>query len=152
MKTIRTALGVKRIEDRDQHLALLQLRELLDAHRNVLINRLIGDLPTYLDYKFGTRINQKQLEVLKDKLAFMKNASVDMDKYDFIYQHMLISSAQRIEHYEIAAYGVARTFAEKLDQIAAADLLQETLNEEGMTDQHLTRLALRKINAEAVAV
>ncbi len=64
----------------------------------------------------------------------------------------LISSAQRIEHYEIAAYGVARTFAEKLDQIAAADLLQETLNEEGMTDQHLTRLALRKINAEAVAV
>jgi hypothetical protein len=93
MKTIRTALGVKRIEDRDQHLALLQLRELLDAHRNVLINRLIGDLPTYLDYKFGTRINQKQLEVLKDKLAFMKNASVDMDKYDFIYQHMLINEA-----------------------------------------------------------
>ena len=64
----------------------------------------------------------------------------------------LISSAQRIEHYEIAAYGSARTFAEKLDEIAAADLLQETLNEEGMTDQHLTRLALRKVNAEAMSV
>ena len=64
----------------------------------------------------------------------------------------LISSAQRIEHYEIAAYGSARTFAEKLDEIAAADMLQETLNEEGMTDQHLTRLALRNINAEAMGV
>lgn len=64
----------------------------------------------------------------------------------------LISSAQRIEHYEIAAYGSARTFAEKLDEIAVADLLQETLDEEGHTDQHLTRLALRKINAEAVGV
>jgi len=93
MKTIKTALGVRKIEDRDQHLALLQLRDLLDAHRNVLINRLIGDLPTYLDYKFGKRINQKQIEVLKDKLVFMKNASVDMDKYDFIYQHMLVNEA-----------------------------------------------------------
>jgi hypothetical protein len=93
MKTIRTALGVRRIEERDQHLALLQLRELLDAHRNVLITRLMADLPTYLDYKFGTRINQKQLDVLKDKLSFMKNASVDMDKYDFIYQHMLTNEA-----------------------------------------------------------
>lgn len=89
MKTIKTALGVKRIEDRDQHLALLQLRELLDAHRNALITRLLGNLPTYLEYRFGTRINQKQLLVLKDKLSFMKNASVDMDKYDFLYQHML---------------------------------------------------------------
>ncbi|HTF19368.1 MAG TPA: hypothetical protein VK658_14910 [Chryseolinea sp.] len=93
MKTIKTALGVRRIEERDQHLALLQLRELLDAHRNILITRLMGDLPTYLDYRFGTRINQKQLDVLKDKLSFMKNASVDMDKYDFIYQHMLTNEA-----------------------------------------------------------
>ena len=93
MKTIKTALGVKRIEERDQHLALLQLRELLDAHRNALITRLLADLPTYLDYKFGKRITQKQLEALKDKLSFMKNSSVDMDKYDFLYQHMLANEA-----------------------------------------------------------
>jgi hypothetical protein len=93
MKTIKTALGVKRIEERDQHLALLQLRELLDAHRNALITRLLADLPTYLDYKFGRRINQKQLDVLKDRLSYMKNSSVDMDKYDFLYQHMLMNEA-----------------------------------------------------------
>ena len=93
MKTVKTALGVKRIEERDQHLALLQLRELLDAHRNALITRLLADLPTYLDYKFGKRVNKKQLDVLKDKLSFMKNSSVDMDKYDFLYQHMLTNEA-----------------------------------------------------------
>jgi hypothetical protein len=93
MKTIRTILGVKKIEEKDHHMALLQLRDALDAHRNILINRLIGDLPAYLDYKFKARINSKQLESLKDKLAYMKNSSVDMDKYDFIFQHMIANES-----------------------------------------------------------
>ena len=63
----------------------------------------------------------------------------------------LISAAQRVEHYEMAGYGTARTYAEKLGDIAAADILQETLNEEGLADQKLTRLALRNINFEALA-
>ncbi|MGE3180543.1 MAG: ferritin-like domain-containing protein [Phycisphaerae bacterium] len=58
----------------------------------------------------------------------------------------LIAAAQRVEHYEIAGYGVARTYAEKLGDFEAADLLQETLNEEGATDQKLSRLAERRIN------
>lgn len=62
----------------------------------------------------------------------------------------LIAAAQRIEHYEIAGYGVARTYAEKLGDYQAADLLQETLNEEGLADQKLSRLAQRKINFEAM--
>jgi ferritin-like metal-binding protein YciE len=62
----------------------------------------------------------------------------------------LIAAAQRVEHYEMAGYGTARTYAEKLGDIAAADLLQDTLNEEGLADQKLTRLALRKINFEAL--
>ncbi|MEO5980374.1 MAG: hypothetical protein ABIS36_22235 [Chryseolinea sp.] len=93
MKTVRTILGVKKIEEKDHHMALLQLRDALDAHRNMLINRLIGDLPAYLDYKFKARINSKQLESLRDKLSYMKNSSVDMDKYDFIFQHMIANEA-----------------------------------------------------------
>jgi ferritin-like metal-binding protein YciE len=62
----------------------------------------------------------------------------------------LIAAAQRVEHYEMAGYGTARTYAEKLGDHAAADLLQETLNEEGLADQKLTRLALRNINFEAL--
>lgn len=53
----------------------------------------------------------------------------------------LIASAQRVEHYEMAGYGCARTFANKLGYSEVADLLQQTLDEEGDTDKKLTRLA-----------
>src|SRR5215204_2689284 len=46
----------------------------------------------------------------------------------------LIGAAQKVEHYEIAAYGTARTHAEMLGYRRIAKLLQQTLNEEGMTD------------------
>ncbi len=53
----------------------------------------------------------------------------------------LIASAQRVEHYEIAGYGTARTYAKQLDESEAADLLQSTLAEESVTDEKLTKLA-----------
>jgi ferritin-like metal-binding protein YciE len=53
----------------------------------------------------------------------------------------LIAAAQRVEHYEIAGYGTARTFAKHLKNDNAAKLLQQTLDEEGKTDQELTKLA-----------
>jgi ferritin-like metal-binding protein YciE len=62
----------------------------------------------------------------------------------------LIAAAQRVEHYEMAGYGVARTYAEKLGDYDAADLLQETLNEEGAADRKLSTLATRRINFEAM--
>lgn len=61
----------------------------------------------------------------------------------------LISAAQRVEHYEIAAYGTVRTYAELLSQDRAVELLEETLEEEKETDQELTELATT-INVEAV--
>ncbi|HEY7789241.1 MAG TPA: ferritin-like domain-containing protein [Vicinamibacterales bacterium] len=63
----------------------------------------------------------------------------------------LISTAQRIEHYEIAAYGCARTFARVLGEQEAVSLLQQTLDEEGETDKTLTRLAEQHINPRAHA-
>jgi len=61
----------------------------------------------------------------------------------------LIASAQRVEHYEIAAYGTVRNFAQRLGFQDHAQLLQQTLNEEGETDKKLTRLAESFINQEA---
>ncbi len=61
----------------------------------------------------------------------------------------LIACAQRVEHYEIAAYGSARTFAEVLDADEAVDLLEETLEEEKETDVKLTELAEDVVNVEA---
>lgn len=60
----------------------------------------------------------------------------------------LISAAQRVEHYEIAAYGCVRTYADLLGETDAAKLLEQTLEEEKETDQKLTKLA-EKINVEA---
>jgi ferritin-like metal-binding protein YciE len=62
----------------------------------------------------------------------------------------LIGAAQKVEHYEIAAYGTARTHASLLGYNKVARLLQQTLDEEGNTDKKLTALAESVINVEAL--
>jgi ferritin-like metal-binding protein YciE len=62
----------------------------------------------------------------------------------------LIGAAQKVEHYEIAGYGCARTYASMLGFADQAELLQETLNEEGDADKRLTDLAETAINIEAL--
>ena len=62
----------------------------------------------------------------------------------------LIAAAQHVEHYEMAGYGTVRTWARLLGYDDQADLLQTTLDEEGMTDKQLTELAERMINVAAV--
>jgi ferritin-like metal-binding protein YciE len=61
----------------------------------------------------------------------------------------LISAAQRVEHYEIAGYGCARTYAQLLRDSNGAKLLETTLQEEGDTDKKLTKLARSVINLRA---
>jgi ferritin-like metal-binding protein YciE len=61
----------------------------------------------------------------------------------------LIAKAQHIEHYEIAGYGTVRTYAQLMGADRQAQLLQETLDEEGETDKLLTQLAESSINIEA---
>jgi len=63
----------------------------------------------------------------------------------------LIVAAQKVEHYEIAGYGSARTLAELLEEPDVVQLLQQTLDEEGETDKLLTQLA-ENINVEAGAM
>jgi ferritin-like metal-binding protein YciE len=57
----------------------------------------------------------------------------------------LIGAAQRVEHYEMAGYGTARTLAELLGYHEAVELLQQTLDEEKETDEKLTKLALAEL-------
>jgi len=61
----------------------------------------------------------------------------------------LIGAAQKVEHYEIAGYGTVRTYAQILGNDQAARLLQQTLDEEGMTDKKLNAPAMECINVEA---
>src|ERR1700716_2758671 len=74
------------------------------------------------------------------------------DFEDDVMDAALISAAQRVEHYEIAAYGTVRTYAELLGEDTAAQLLEQTLEEEKETDQKLTDMAgeinVKKIGGE----
>jgi len=69
---------------------------------------------------------------------------------DDVLDAAMIGAAQRVEHYEIAAYGTARTHASMLGLNRIAKLLQQTLDEEGATDKKLTQLAESVVNVEAL--
>jgi ferritin-like metal-binding protein YciE len=62
----------------------------------------------------------------------------------------LIAAAQKVEHYEIASYGTCRALAQQLNDSYAAELLEQTLNEEKDTDEKLTAIAEGAVNPAAV--
>ena len=74
---------------------------------------------------------------------------IEEDAEDEVRDAGLIAAAQRVEHYEIAGYGCVRTYAELLGDNKGAELLQQTLDEEGATDKKLTELAKTLINIRA---
>jgi ferritin-like metal-binding protein YciE len=76
---------------------------------------------------------------------------IDEEANESVRDAGLIGAAQRVEHYEIAAYGTARTLAARLGMDEVAALLQETLDEERATDEKLTELAESAVNEEAAA-
>ena len=75
--------------------------------------------------------------------------TIEEDASDEMKDCMLIASAQRAEHYEIAAYGTVRTIAETIGNQEVVDLLQETLEEEEQTDATLSEISKRILSAAA---
>jgi ferritin-like metal-binding protein YciE len=76
------------------------------------------------------------------------NEGIQENEAGPIRDALIIGAAQRVEHYEIAAYGTVRAFAEQLGEDKVVELLQETLDEEGETNKKLTTLS-ETVNAEA---
>ena len=97
--------------------------------------------------KKATRKTCKGVKGLIEEGEEYVKATGDEDTIDA----SLISAAQRVEHYEMAAYGTLRTYAEILGHDEQARLLQQTLDEEEKTDQRLTKLAQSGINVQAAA-
>jgi ferritin-like metal-binding protein YciE len=75
--------------------------------------------------------------------------ALEEDMEDQVRDAAIIAAAQRVEHYEMAGYGCARTFARHLGHDEIADLLQQTLDEEKAADEKLTQIAMEHVNAEA---
>lgn len=74
---------------------------------------------------------------------------IDEEAEDDVRDAGLISAAQRVEHYEMAGYGTARTYAEILGDKKGAKVLQKILDQETSTDKKLTDLAVSTINLAA---
>jgi len=90
----------------------------------------------------------KKCKGMQGLIAEGKEMMEDRDLQGDARDAGLISAAQRVEHYEIAAYGCVRNYAGILGETKAESLLQQTLDEERQTDQKLTELA-ETINIEA---
>ena len=157
-----------------QTLYIEELRDLYDAEQ-----QLVKALPKMARTALAPELKQAfedHLEQTKDHVVRLEEVFDKLDKRplaktckamkglieegseileqegeDSVIDAALIAAAQRIEHYEIAGYGTVRTFAYILGEEDAAELLQETLDEEGDADKLLTELAESVVNVEASA-
>lgn len=84
---------------------------------------------------------EKFCQATKGLIQECKEVLTDLKTKSPIRDAALIAKAQRIEHYEIAAYGTVRTFASELGLREVAALLQATLDEEAHADKKLTKIA-----------
>ncbi len=96
----------------------------------------------------GKRASGKPCEAMQGLVAEGQEIMEEFKDSDAL-DAGLISSAQAIEHYEISRYGTLRTWAQQLGMEDAANLFEETLEEEKKTDQLLTEIAESSANQEA---
>jgi ferritin-like metal-binding protein YciE len=120
-----------------------QLRTAFEEHLEVTREQ-VRRLDTIFD-ELGTSPRGKHCKGMEGLIA-EGSEMIEEDADPDVRDAGLISAAQRVEHYEIAAYGTVRTYASQLGLTNHAQLLQQTLDEEGQTDDRLTKLAEGRVN------
>ena len=90
MKTMKSALlGAKSLDDTNAEGLMAQATEIIKQHRAIIIQRLLSDLPTYLNYKFQlSKPSKAQLERVKDELLALKNSGVEMSYYTAVVKQL----------------------------------------------------------------
>jgi len=98
---------------------------------------------TRLEEVFGQLDEKPKAKTCKGMQGLLEEGSESLDEEEkgMLRDLQLIGAAQRVEHYEVAAYGTAKAMAEKLGLSEAVDLLNETLEEEEEADKKLTEVA-----------
>lgn len=170
-------MKAKRNESPDsklQHLFVDQLRDILWAEKHLLKalpkmakaakNRKLSQAFTQHEGETENHVQRLNdifsglgLSSRAKKCAAMHGLLAEADELAEDYSESsaldaaLIAAAQKVEHYEIATYGSLRAFAETLGHAEAVDLLNQTLQEESLTDQKLTELARSGANEIAKA-
>jgi ferritin-like metal-binding protein YciE len=163
-------MKMKTLEDLLHH----ELKDLYSAEKQILkaLPKMIkaatsGDLQQALENHLEETERQvNRLEWIFQKLELPARATkckameglveegketLEEDMEDHVRDAAIIAAAQRVEHYEMAGYGCARTFAQHLGHNEIADMLQQTLDEEKAADEKLTHIAMQHVNEEAMA-
>jgi len=132
MTAIKYGLLVDSATDPELHQVLEEHRIETEVHANRLRDVLTSTGST-------APLKCKVIFALFDEVEdLLKGAS-----HDAVRDALLIAAAQRIEHYEIAAYGTVRQFARVLGRDSDAGILDQTIQEEGRADHRLTSIAER---------
>jgi ferritin-like metal-binding protein YciE len=126
-----------------------KLREALESHRKESEGHVtrINDIFDGLDFEPGGH----KCKGIEGLLTEAGEVLGDVDD-DAVRNAAIIAGCQRVEHYEMAAYGVARAFAAKLGRHEDVKVLTKTIEEEGAADRTLSHIAEHHINFEARAV
>jgi ferritin-like metal-binding protein YciE len=101
--------------------------------------------------KMNVRPGRKVCEAMRGLVEEAQHEIEAHDEKGPILDLVIVAGMQRIEHYEIAAYGISVAFAEALEEKEVAVLLRETLEEERQTDLKLTEVTKKAIMPEALA-
>jgi ferritin-like metal-binding protein YciE len=124
-----------------------ELKQALQQHERVTEKQL-QRLETVFK-ELGEKATGHKCKGMEGLLAEGEEALKDFKNGD-VLDAAIIASAQRVEHYEMAGYGTVRSMASMLGFDKQADLLQETLDEEGEADEKLSTLAERVVNIDAL--
>jgi ferritin-like metal-binding protein YciE len=98
--------------------------------------------------QLGEKANGETCEAMKGLLREGQELMSSADE-GALLDAMLITAAQKVEHYEMATYGTVRTYAEVLGERGVARLLEQTLREEKAADVKLTKIAEAGVNRRA---
>ncbi|MBT1685820.1 hypothetical protein [Dawidia soli] len=123
MKMVKTANGIKKIDDWNPDLIPGQLKPILQQHRATLVNKLIhGGLATYIDYKFSSKATAGQLEKIRNSLDLLKNDGIDPVLYHPMIQAVLNNDFTTLDN---------ALFYREIDATISARLLRQHTFEKG---------------------
>ena len=112
MKTIKSALlGSKNLIDTNQDVLLVQLREIIKEHRALIIARLVGELPVYLDFKFQYKPDKDSSLRIKEELMSLKNSGVGLQHYENVVSQLMNRAVVHLTN---------EPFYQEIDQLLAS--------------------------------
>lgn len=137
----------KALPEMAQRASSKELKEALDKHLEVTREQLdrLEQIGKELDVKLTGKTCKAMQGLIKEGEEILQEGGAD-EAVDVA----LIAAVQRVEHYEIAAYGSACTYAEELGHDQALKLLKQTLSEEERTDKELSKIAEGGVNQRAM--